>query len=298
MLDTVTLGRDWSLRNKLPHGRRLSLSGVTVRVASCGTRLQSAEASLPRLLFGHNGQVIETQEQLDAAFKRFAEILDPIVHVPDMADWQPWRVDMAWNFDYPARPLVLAHAALRIPGIRRTAALFGCGDGVSWAGGRSRFVVRLYDKSRKMRVPGSVLRAEISLRGEQLTRRLHGRDWRDIGVMYRFYREIMATIPPVQRPTAAANWQEAVGAESHEIRQRILARLAHRPDRTYRRMVQRVEAAAANLPEEFSWAKVLPPDTPPPAVNVVPRRLPAASNPHALHSSCRLARAGNTRAYP
>lgn len=36
-------------------------------------------------------------------------------------------------------------------------------------------------------------------------------------------------------------------------------------DRTYRRIVQRVEAAAANLPEEFSWANILPPDSPPPA---------------------------------
>ena len=147
------------------------------------------------------------------------------------------------------------------------------GEGVTWRGARSQFIVRLYDKSREMHVPGSVLRAEISLRGEQLRRRLQEEDWRDLGVLYRLYRDILVTIPPIPKPVEADNWQEAIGAEPLEIRQRIMARLAHKPDRTLRRHRQRIEAAAANLAEEFSWAKILPPDSPPPAANVLPSRL-------------------------
>jgi len=57
---------------------------VTVRAASRGTRLRGAEASLPKLLFGHNGRVNETQEQSDAALKALGEFLAPVVVVPDV----------------------------------------------------------------------------------------------------------------------------------------------------------------------------------------------------------------------
>jgi hypothetical protein len=116
------------------------------------------------------------------------------------------------------------------------------------------------------------------LRAEQQDRRIHGQDWRNVGVIYRIYRGIMASIPPIKKPNAAGNWEEAVGAGPPEIRQRILARLAHKPRRTRDRWEQRVEAAAANQPEGFSWANILLPDSPPPVVNVVPRRPPVGFN--------------------
>ena len=69
-----------------------------------------------------------------------------------------------------------------------------------------------------------------------------------------------------------------MGAEPLEVRQRILARLAHKPGRTRRRWEHRVAAATANLPEEFSWTNILPLKCPPPAVNIVPRRWPVGFN--------------------
>jgi hypothetical protein len=147
------------------------------------------------------------------------------------------------------------------------------GQGVSWCGAKSRFAVTLYDKPREMRVPGSVLRAEVSLRGEHLRRHLRGNDWRDFDALYAIYRGIMAGIPAVDAPVGAADWQEAVGCEPLETRTRILARLAHKPVRTFREYRRRVEAAAAQLPASFSWATELPPDGPPPAVQVLPRKI-------------------------
>jgi hypothetical protein len=267
MLDTMTIRGSWPLRIALPGRRKVALTpGVRVWTDSSGTTLEMVECSLPKVLFGHNGKVLETQSQLDAALGKLHGILTEAADMPDVAMWDPWRVDLAWNFDLPARSLVLAHAALRVPGIQSGGTLHAGCHGVSWRGAKSRFMVTLYDKARKMRVPGSVLRVEISLRGGQLARRLKG-DWRNFDDLYQAYRAIMGAIAPIPKPTTAANWPEAVGAEPLEIRQRILARLAHKPSGTFRRYRRMTEAAGAKLPESFSWTNVLPVNNPPPPVN-------------------------------
>jgi hypothetical protein len=272
MLDTMTIFGAWPLRTKVQGGRKLPMPpGVKAWSDTLGTELDLVECSLPKLLFGHNGKVLETQSQLAAALGKLDGILSQIAEVPGVEEWNPRRLDLVWNFDLPVRSLVLAHAALRVPGIQSGATLFPDGQGVSWLGAKSHFKVMLYDKARKMRVPGSVLRVEISLRGGQLARRIKG-DWRNFDDLYRAYRAIMVSIAPITKPTAAANWPEAVGAEPLQIRERILARLAHKPSGTFRRYRRRIEAAAAKLPESFSWENVLPVSNPPPPVNVEPKR--------------------------
>ena len=271
MLDTVTFGRDWPLRHTLPSGRLLKIKGIMLRLADCGTRLRSAEASLPRLLFGHNGRLIETQGQLDAALTKFGELLDPVVVVPSMREWQPWRLDLVWNFDHPARPLVLAHAALRVPRIRAGATLFAGGQGVSWCSEKKRLMVKLYDKSRKMRVRGSILRAEISLRGAQLYRRCRQQDWCNFNVLYGIYRGIMASLPPIQKLTRRTT------GKKHSALNRLrfaneLWRASH-----INPLARSVAGSGGwkplrpNCREDFSWENVLPPEGPPPAINVQPR---------------------------
>jgi len=64
--------------------------------------------------------------------------------MPDVAKWDPWRADLAWNFDLPVRSLVLAHAALRVPGIQAGGTLYAGCHGVSWRGAKSRFMVTSY----------------------------------------------------------------------------------------------------------------------------------------------------------
>jgi hypothetical protein len=222
-----------------------------------GDSLEKAEFSLPTLLHGHNGYVLENQQQIDAALENATAALAHISSPGNIRDCQAWRADIAWNFDLKAAPLVLAHAALRLPRIHRGGTLHDGGQGVSWRGARSRFVVRLYDKCRQMRVPGSVLRAEVSLQGEQLARRLSRGDWYDFDRLWQVFRDVLVTIPLIQRPSIASNWAEAVGKEPVEIRRRIIARLAHKAPRTFRRYNQQVEAAAANLEQAFSWASFL-----------------------------------------
>ena len=272
MLDTLAIRADWPLRKHRPDCRNIRLSNTSpVRVSVKATRLAWVEVSLPKLLHGDNGHVLENQAQLDAALAKLREELNSIAVVPEIAAWQICRADIAWNFGLITAPLILAHATLRVPGIQHGATQFADGQGVSWRGAKSRFMVKLYDKARQMRVPGSILRAEISLRGHQLTQHLDTGKLQDFRVIYRTFRTIMVSIPPIQTPTTAANWQDALGAEPLEIRQRFLARLAYKPKGTFRRYRRRVEAAAAKLPESFSWAKILPAENPPPPVNCEPR---------------------------
>src|SRR6266511_843948 len=274
MLDTVTIRMSWPLTGFLPVGRKVRLQrGVKVWAGPTGNSLERAEFSLPTLLHGHNGYVLENQQQIDAALENAAAALAQVSKVDSIRHCQAWRADIAWNFDLEAAPLIRAHAALRLPRIHRGATLYDGGQGVSWRGARSRFVVRLYDKARKMHVPGSVLRAEVSLQGEQLERRLPGRDWHNFDRLWEVFRDVLVTFAAIPSPSRASNWTEAVGKEPVEIRTRIMARLAHKPARTFRRYNQQVEAAAANLEQNFCWADLLPNDVPPTPVHICRRRV-------------------------
>jgi len=271
MLDTFAIRANWSLHEPRTDGRRVRLSnGSPVWVIIKEARLVWAEVSLPKLLHGHNGRVLENQKQLDAALAKFHELLNGIAEASEIAAWDVCRTDIAWNFNKVAPPLIFAHGALRMPGIHCGATSHADGEGVSWIGAKSRFKVMLYDKARQMHVPGSVLRAEISLRGQRITHFLGTGGFQNFSAIYRAFRTVMALLPPIQTPTKAANWQDALGAEPPEVRQRVLARLAHKPKGTLRRYRRRIEAAAAKLPENFSWADILPAENPPPPVNCEP----------------------------
>jgi hypothetical protein len=272
MLDTVTAKLACPLRFRLPGRQKLSLvPGLKVWADLSGEILETAEFSLPKLLFGHNGRLLSSQSDIDTALARVSDRLSGIAVIPELADWNPRRVDMVWNYKLPALPLIMAHAGLRVPGILHGATLHNGGQGVSWRGGKSHKMITLYDKACQMRIPGSVLRAEVSLRAGQLLRYLPGETWRLFNSLYRTYRSLLASIPPIQTPAQAASFPEAIGLESLEVRGRILSRLAHKPSRTFRRYRQQVEAAAAQLERTFSWAEILPEDTPPPGIHVEQR---------------------------
>ena len=277
VLDTITISGNWPARMSMPKGRRMKLP---VDIAPCVTvssdasgNLESAECSLPRLLYGHNGYLLENQGQIDDALAKLYSKLSIVADVPDVSKWRVRRLDMAWNYNLPARSIITGHSSLLVPGINGEATVWkGGAQGISWKGTKSRFLVTFYDKARKMRAPGSILRAEVSLRGEQLRRRLLRKHWGNFSNLWAIYRAILASIPAISSPIGNDDWQEAVGREDPEIRARILARMSHKPERTLRGYKQRIDAAAAQLSETFSWENLLPLEGPPRPVNVIPRK--------------------------
>jgi hypothetical protein len=275
--DTITIKADWPLKSCvkllpnsfLPMGRHVKLfidsTGTLIRKVACN--------SLAALFFGHGGRLFVHQGEYDEALDLLAKMLAAVAVAPPIEDWQLSRLDIAFHLDLRARPLIMAHELLRIPGIRKGPTIFDDGHGISWRGDGSKFVVRLYDKARKMHVTGSVLRAEISLCGKHLENRLKGGEWRELEALWRVFRGIMITIPSFQRPRAAKNWQEALGSFPKEVRILFLAQMEpHVAARTFRLYRARTEAAAraAEL-ETFSWVEELKPHKPTEAIHVKPR---------------------------
>src|SRR6266850_4035787 len=223
MLDTIEVLANWPVHSPLPGRRRHVLLARCIDIRLDETRqfVRWVKVSLPKLFFGCNGSVIQNEGQLTAALTKLVEELRAVADVPPETEWQLSRIDLAWNFDLPAPALILGHACLRVPGVGNGADLWRGGHGVSWRGRRSQFIVQLYDKCREMRVHGSVLRAEIRLKGRQLARHLRGQSWCDFSAMYHVFRAVLATIPSIQKPTKAASWQDAVGMEDEAVRNRI-----------------------------------------------------------------------------
>ena len=244
---------------------------IRVRTDGAGGNIRWAEASLPRLLFGHNGRVLAEQTQINEALNKLRDELSIFALVPPVSQLQAGRVDIAWNFPVLARPLIMAHGYLRVPTIRRGPTRFPDDTGISWRGAGSQMVLTMYDKSKQMHVPGSVLRVELSLRNQRLRERFAGIRWQCLDRLWEVFREVLSGIPPIQTVRQARNWIEAVAPECPEVRGRILSRLEPKSERTRRRYAQRLEVAAARIDCPFCWAEFLPIGAPPSPVQVEPR---------------------------
>jgi hypothetical protein len=274
VLDTLRIVGPWCCVSSLPPGATATIQhGIRVKFATSGSALRWAECSLPRLLWGHNGRVIENQAQLDAALEMLRSCLADYAEVGPIEDMKATRVDLAWNFSPPALPIIMAHGGVRVPRIRGGPTRHSDDTGISWGRGRCACSVKLYDKSRQMRRPGSVLRAEVML----VRNRLHeefasSSHWRDWNQCYKVFRRIMGSIPPIVAPANASTLAEAVAQEPKEYWEKILSRLAHTKSPRSLRRYRRLFAIAAFAPAEmFSWHTLLGAASPPPSVHVTPR---------------------------
>lgn len=232
--------------------------------------LKSVECSLPRLMFDHNGQLIQNQEQLDRAFALLHAKLDSIAFVPPIEEWVLKRLDLVWQFEgLQAGRVINAISAFRYPGIQK-APWHQVDCGVSWRGAGSRFVVTAYDKCRKSRVAGDILRIEVRFAGKALCR-LRGRDWRIFNEMWEVYREVIGKLPDIYSFEDSLGLPVVIGRiVPHEYHEKIIADTKG-CDRTKRLMRARIRCAAANLPRKLSWSELLPQIPPASPPIVIPR---------------------------
>lgn len=260
----------WRVHSPPPHGTKLP--HLRVKITPLSNRLVWLQASLPRVLYGHNGRVIASQAELNTAIETLRAYLQTFAEVPPLADWPtPARVDLPWQLDTvrqcgaPVASVLLAHAGLSVPEIQEPAVRRR--NSVSWKGCKRE--IFLYGKSRKHRIGGSVLRAEIRLHRSEVTRWLPNSQWRDFSCLWHVFRVIMLKVPVIQAPRPGGGFPEAIGrAVPPEYHEKILAELAHKKPRTVRDYRRRISTAAARLPDRFSWAEYLPAGGPPLAVAV------------------------------
>jgi hypothetical protein len=258
MLDTVRIVGPWPAHERIPARRYMRLGkGVQVRTDNFGEEILWAEASLPRLLFGHNGRVLENQEQIDQVLNKLCDEIADVAIVPPVSELHARRIDIAWNLLLPARSIIMAHSYVRVRNIHRGATRFPDDTGISWRGRHSQIVLTMYDKAKEMRVPGSVLRVELSLRNNSLRQRLPNGHWRRFESLWCALGEVLSGIPPIQGVREARDWIHAIAPESKEVRARVLARLGHKSDRTRRRYAQLMEIAAAEIENSFSWSSII-----------------------------------------
>lgn len=276
MLDTVRMKSPGKMLRSVARVEWLALL-VKPFTSPDGSFLYAVECSLPRLLWGHNGRLIASQDELTAAWQRLFTVTTSFADVSPLADWQPERLDLVWQLAVPdAGAVIDTLSGLRYPGIR-SPAIHQAGRCVTWRGAGSRFMVQAYHKSAKARQPGEVLRVEVRLRGSEL-RRLHGRDWRDFSALYGAYRELVTGLPDVSLPDGKCGWPEAIGrvvpAEFHEA---VLAYIGQSP-RTEREARRRMRLARASGGQTRRLTDLFPANTPPPPVTVESRRREPAAH--------------------
>lgn len=258
--------------------RLQSYSGVHRKsgIRFFGNREQiiSVEASLPRLLFGHNGKLLLSQAHIHAALRKLHRTLGGISGRPREAE-EYTRVDLVWHVPGSCAEFILAHRDVRHPRVRNATCVFDA-QSITWPGAALRLL--LYDKTKKeTEAPGNFVRVEAQLRGHVLNECLRQSDYvLDFRHCYRFLRKLVLQLEPRARPhisdmvslLAACSRLPTPGGEVHPV-DVYLQGLCTRRSRDLRRQM----AAVAIDNRAVNWLELMPeePSPSPPGVGSVCR---------------------------
>lgn len=266
MIDTAKM-RFIGKPSNVPPRRRVTLPGG-VRLWHDGEGNCKAEAELPKLLWGHNGRVLANQSELDEAITKFRAILLPKVKLDS---WQWVFIDLFWQFRARAADIIFAHQWLRFPGVRSLPSLLYGGKEISWRG--SRITLKFYDKARHLGRGQGILRVELRLAGAQLRQRIDEKAPLNFLELWRVFRGELLKLAPVELPEARRHsFAEVVASLSPENQSAAI--LIYQQVRTPRAASSFKQSVSnAHLRRiKWAWNDQLPTDSPPPAVNVEPRK--------------------------
>ena len=250
----------WHLRHE-PTGMRASGSD---------RMLDTFEVSLPRVLYGHNGRLLKSQYEINAALERVYEILG---EVGDWLDELPKfsRVDLVWQFRGDPKLFIAAHKHARHKRIRRDVVTYENGS-LTWKG--SNQSICLYDKTLEMcRQPGDIVRMEVRLRKPLLNKvsvqnpltRL------DFARCYEVYRNTLLGFCPSVLPKASNIAQFLAVAERENWRSNGVSAFDIYTKSLCARQIKRLQRQIAQVRFEtfhFDWTLLLPPQHAPEAVEV------------------------------
>jgi hypothetical protein len=276
MLDTIKFEMYAPL--KVPCQCQIPLpSGKFIRLWVDPTQsyLTRVECSLPKLVYGHNGRLIDDQEELDRAMEQLREAVAKVADVPDSGVWVPSRCDLVWQLGgMEAGKVIDVLAGFRFPGIQKPA-MHVAGQSVAWRGAKSRFMVSAYDKAKQLRVEGDVLRIEVRLCGKVFRKRLGHRDWRNFADLYAVYREVILSLPTLPKASTEHSMLTALTMCSGPEMAEQVVMVITRNKETIRKYRREIRLAQAKLPSSLVWADIFPAATPPPPVTIEPaKRIP------------------------
>ena len=188
-----------------------------LRAKGSGTTIEWVEASLPRLLYGHNGRLITCQHDIDRAMRMVSRLLKQVGEQLTALRYFT-RVDLVWQFQGDPAAFMAAHRNCKHRSIRKEAGSFNH-NSLWWHGSEMR--VSMYDKVLEQTgKAGDVVRVEVQLRGKRLKKELAEDDGRvtslDFDTCYRAYRRILLGFSPASLPKAGSMAQMLALAERHD----------------------------------------------------------------------------------
>lgn len=239
---------------------------------ACGTPslLNTVEVSLPRVLHGHNGKLIQNQHDLDRALAKVYSLLRQIGR-PRQERFKPYRVSLAWHFAGNLNQFMGAFEQAKHKSIRTVARGYD-NESMFWQGHDIR--IRVYDKIRQMTGrAGDVLRVEVQLRGRWLKKYL-AHDVGQVEVLrfadcYRAYREILLglTTPKPPAISSLANMFALAALDGFKAKDSAPFELwaVGKSKEHVRRMNRQMAAVWRN---HFNFSALLPVGEPPPSIEV------------------------------
>jgi len=256
-----------------------------LRVTSRGGTVASVEASLPRVVFGTNGQLITSQAVLDEALEVTDNIISEVATVPERREFS--RIDLCWQFRGEQRNWLQAHRYAKYPGTHSTAREYSTGLG--WYG--KDFKARLYDKEAEVNKGSGVMRLEFALSRHKLSKEFNGTfepvTQLNFADSYAVYRQLAVGFQPHRVPKISSDAEFlALGEQqgwNYEGTPAAELFLGHRCGKTARKLRREVTAAQLQY-HEINWHILLPEAGLPEVVDVVPspRRRLLKSAPAAL----------------
>jgi hypothetical protein len=257
---------------------------TSMNVAGYDVHVTSAEASLPRLLYGHNGRLITGDSEIEAGVARFRDLLDEIATPPD--DFRVGRVDLAWHLEVDVRTFLNAYMSLSHKRIRSVPE-YHVGNSLEFIG--TYLACRFYDKQfLATRSRGGPLRCEFQCGNHKAVSKQFNGNLVPVKRIkfdeaYRVFREIAQGFAPARVPKITERAEAfAVAMEEGVTVNNVPAFeffTAHLGEKQRRRLRQEVAVALRNKGSYLSLDKAFPPDGPPLARHCDPSKKRGSQNP-------------------
>ncbi len=252
--------------------------GLGITMFGKGTQFDVTHVdSLPKILFGHNGRLISSNDEIYAALRMVDEAIH-LIAVLGQRHSEFTRVDLVWQFPIPFSLLETTHKYRRQPHAKKDPVLHP-GESIEIPLDGQR--INLYDKVRHLRSKRqgeisdgqSVSRCEIQLRAKRLKKYFGSGDGLlrslDIDTCYQIYRSILLEVFPdpvevysleclADLSTSKRNilLLAMLAAENHEIYQPYLNAQSPSNKRLIRKKVAAVIPGIEKHP--FRWSDHLP----------------------------------------